>query len=122
LFIDAVDYEYCYRIKNLKDLKTVVFTDILLQHKIGYVTRSKWGFKTDNYSAFRTYYIIRNHIIMWRMYPSNFPSSHKMVLVKTHILSRLAKVLLAEDDKWRKVKAILTGMGHGLTARISYQN
>lgn len=120
LFIDAVDYEFCYRINKLKGYKTVVFTDILLMHKVGYVTKSKWGFKTDNYSAFRTYFIVRNHITMWKNYPGIFPPSYKKVLIKTHIASRIVKVILAESDKAKKIKAIIVGAIHGLKGKLGY--
>ncbi|MFC0514811.1 glycosyltransferase family 2 protein [Mucilaginibacter angelicae] len=120
LFIDAVDYEFCYRINKLKGYKTVVFTDIVLKHKVGYVTKSKWGFKTDNYSAFRTYFIVRNHIIIWKRYPDIFPRSYKKVLIKTHIASRVVKVIIAESDKVKKIKAIIIGAIHGLKGKLGY--
>jgi len=119
LFIDAVDYEFCYRIKS-KGYKTVVFTDILLEHKVGYVTKTKWGFKTDNYSAFRTYFIVRNQLFVWLMYPKLFPKPHKKILIKNHIIFRIIKVLLAEDDKLQKVKAIVYGFIHGLSKRTGF--
>jgi len=119
LFIDAVDYEFCYRVKS-KGYKTVVFTNILLQHKVGYVTKTKWGFKTDNYSAFRTYFIVRNQLHIWLMYPKLFPKLYKKTLVKNHIVFRLIKVLLAEDDKLNKAKAIIYGFIHGLSKRTGF--
>ncbi|SDP56854.1 rhamnosyltransferase [Mucilaginibacter sp. OK268] len=122
LFIDAVDYEFCYRISKRNGYKTLVFTSILLQHKVGYVTKTRWGFKTDNYSAFRTYFIVRNHIIMWKRYPEIFPRTYKIVLIKTHIIGRIIKVFLAENDKQKKTKAIIIGLIHGLKGRLGYYN
>lgn len=117
LFIDAVDYEYCYRLKTM-GLVTIVFPKIILQHKVGYVTKTWLGFKTDNYSAFRTYFIVRNQIIIWKRYPNLFPAKYKVVLIKTHILGRLVKVLLGEKNKIRKVRSIIRGVFHGLSGKI----
>ena len=62
LFIDAVDYEYCYRLKKLYNQKTIVFANILMHHTVGYIEKTKMGFNINNYSAFRTYFIVRNQL------------------------------------------------------------
>lgn len=114
LFIDAVDYEYCYRARKEFGLRTLVFTNIILEHEVGYPEKIFGGFTTDNYSAQRTYYIVRNHLIIWSRYPDYFQSSYKRVLIKGHILKRFVKVLLGEKHKVEKMKAILLGLVHGL--------
>jgi len=117
LFIDAVDYEYCYRIFTKNNLKTVVYPEIILKHEVGYPTRIKFGFTTDNYSAFRTYFIIRNQLLIWRRYPKLFQPGYKVTLVKIHIVFRFIKIILGEEDKINKLKSIVRGMFHGLTSR-----
>lgn len=117
LFIDAVDYEFCYRIKTLKGLKTIVFPAIILTHEVGYPTKIRFGFLTDNYSAFRTYYIVRNHIIIWRKYPDLFQPQYKKTLLKIHISYRLVKIIIGEEHKFSKIKSILLGIVHGLSKR-----
>lgn len=119
LFIDAVDYEFCYRLKS-KGIKTIVFPEIILEHKVGERKKTWLGFKTDNYSAFRTYYIIRNQIIIWRRYPEIFPGKYKIVLAGNHIFLRIVKILLAEDDKMRKIRSIITGLVHGIKGRTGF--
>ncbi|RYF26877.1 MAG: hypothetical protein EOO42_00190 [Flavobacteriales bacterium] len=114
LFIDAVDYEYCYRIFINSNLKTVVYPDIILKHEVGYPTRIRFGFTTDNYSAFRTYFIVRNQLIIWRRYPKLFQPSYKITLVKIHIIFRFIKIILGEEDKINKLKSIVRGIYHGL--------
>lgn len=120
LFIDAVDYEYCYRIHNKWGLKTIVFPSIHLIHKVGYPYKTKLGFMTDNYSAQRTYFIIRNHLIMWKRYPDNFQKQYKKVLVKTHIFYRIPKIILGEKDKLKKLKAVALGICHGLVGKLGF--
>lgn len=117
LFIDAVDYEYCYRIFQKYELITIIFPSIHLKHEVGYPTKIKFGLLTDNYSAFRTYFIIRNHIIIWKRYPNLFQPSYKKTLIKIHILYRFAKVIIGEEDKLNKLKAIFKGLLHGLSRK-----
>jgi rhamnosyltransferase len=122
LFIDAVDYEFCYRIKTC-GLKTIVFPAIILEHQVGEGKRTWLGFKTDNYSAFRTYFVVRNQIAIWKRYPDIFPKSYKIVLIKGHIIARSIKIVLAENNKLKKLFAIITGTIHGLqgkTGPINY--
>ncbi len=119
LFIDAVDYEFCYRIKAF-GYQTIVFPKIVLEHQVGHSKKTWLGFTTDNYSAFRTYFIIRNHIIMWKRYPDLFSKTYKVTLIKTHILVRIVKIILAENKKYNKIKAIVTGFIHGLQGKLGY--
>lgn len=114
LFIDAVDYEFCFRIKELYDLNTMVFPDVILNHKIGYSRKTSFGFRVDEYSAFRTYYIIRNQIYVWKRYPQLFERKYKINLLRNHIILRFVKILLAENNKLKKIKAIVRGTKDGL--------
>jgi rhamnosyltransferase len=120
LFIDAVDYEYCYRIKSLYGLRTVIFPEIHLIHEVGYPKRILFGFMTDNYSAMRTYFIIRNHIIIWNRYPKLFQKSYKITLIKLHILNRVFKIVIGEQNKIYKLKAVVMGIVHGFAKRKGY--
>ncbi|WP_026706974.1 glycosyltransferase [Flavobacterium frigidarium] len=118
LFIDAVDYEFCYRIFSKNMLSTIIFPEIILLHEVGYPTKITFGFMTDNYSAFRTYHIVKNHSLIWRRYPTLFQKSYKKTLIKTHIIYRTIKVLIGEKDKLSKITAIYKGLFHGLTVKI----
>lgn len=114
LFIDSVDYEFCYRIFKLKNLKCLIFTDITLNHEFGYKQKSRFGFSSDNYSAIRIYYIIRNHIMTWKAYPKLFDNELKIGLIKGHIFLRIPKIVLAEQDKLNKLNSLFKGVIHGL--------
>ncbi|MFD2598078.1 hypothetical protein ACFSQ3_03855 [Sphingobacterium corticis] len=110
LFIDAVDFDFCYNIKKKCNLITMICTEISLFHKIGYGSKTRWGFYTDNYSPMRTYFIVRNQLLMWFKYPEQFPNTRKKFLIKDYILMRIVKVLLAEDQKIKKLSAIYFGV------------
>ena len=118
LFIDAVDNDFCYRIKAEFDLSTVLFPSILLVHELGYMTKTRFGFYTMNYSAFRTYYIVRNNIYLWRKYPEFYHYKLRKLLIKDYIIYRVIKVLIAESDKFRKIKSIILGVYHGIFMRL----
>lgn len=120
LFIDAVDYEFCYRALSLKGLKTIVYPEVVLKHEVGYPHKIIFGLTCDNYSAFRTYFIIRNHIIIWKRYPRLFPYKYKKTLIKMHVIYRLITIILGEADKLMKIKAISVGIIHGLFGKTGF--
>lgn len=122
LFIDAVDYEYCYRLKKDYHQKTIVFSDIILNHTVGYIEKTKMGFNINNYSGFRTYFIVRNQLSIWRRFPSQFPFQYKITLLKDHILFRIIKIILAEKNKKNKLKSILLGIVHFVIGKSGYFN
>ena len=55
LFIDAVDIEYCFRLKKKYGLQTIVFPSVIMKHALGYPIKTIFGFNASAYSAFRTY-------------------------------------------------------------------
>lgn len=118
LFIDAVDYEFCFRIKKY-GYKTVAFTNIILNQQFGYSVKTRFGFHTQNYSPMRTYHIIRNHITVWKEYPHLY--EHKRNLLSEHIILRIPKVILAESQKFAKLKAIWLGVRDGLIGKTAYR-
>lgn len=119
LFIDTVDQEFCYRIKNDFGLKTIVFPSIELIHELGYPLKIIFGLTTTlNYSSFRTYYLVRNHIILWKKYPKLYKKEYKINLIRNYILLRFIKVLLGEKDKINKIKSICKGVSDGKNGKI----
>ena len=118
LFIDAVDNDFCFHIKSNYNLSTVMFPSILLVHELGYMTKTRFGFFTMDYSAFRTFYLVRNNIYLWRKYPEFYNGKLKILLLKDYIVFRIIKVLIAETDKFRKLKSIFSGVYHGITMKI----
>lgn len=112
--IDAVDTEFCYRVRK-NGYKVVCFIDIFLFHKIGYSIK-KMGLAVQNYSAQRTYYIIRNHTITFRSFPKQTPKDEKFLFYKYKIFYRSAKIFL-EKSPLKKIKAIIWGLFHGYSGR-----
>jgi len=115
LFIDGVDFEFCYRIKYEYDFNTILFPTIHLVHELGYSTKSTVGFTTINYNAFRTFYLVRNHILLWKKYPKLYRLEYKKILIKEYIIYRLIKILLSEKNKLNKIKSIFKGVYQGFS-------
>jgi len=65
LFIDYVDFEWCFRI-NYFDEKIYIVPSAVLKHKIGKGLRYFLFLRTNSHEPFRTYYKIRNPILLLR--------------------------------------------------------
>lgn len=118
LFIDGVDNEFCYRIRKIHGMKTIMIPTIHLIHELGHHKKSIFGFTTLNYSSFRTFYIVRNHILLWRKYPKYYSKVEKIMILKDIIIYRIIKVILAEKHKRRKIKSILLGIFYGFRCNL----
>ena len=114
MFIDGVDFEFCYRMKKA-GMNILRVNEILLNHEIGNITvRHFLGNKVivKNHSAFRKYYIAKNIIYMAKKRGNPF----WMIKVILQEIKLLGIVLLFEDDKRQKIKRIIQGIMDGLKA------
>ncbi|MBU2699073.1 rhamnosyltransferase [Sporomusaceae bacterium BoRhaA] len=106
LFIDEVDHEFCYRC-NSKGYKIFKIKDIKLIHHMGNPTRKKflgiYRYYPTNHNYIRDYYITRNMFYVLQKYPN----VRNRVLINW--IKRILKIVLAEDDKYRKIKSIFEG-------------
>lgn len=115
-FIDAIDVEFSFRIKahglgigRLKKGK--------LKHCLGnrISVPFLWGQLVSlNYSPIRTYYIIRNHIVIKRMYPD----FQIYDFFKEMFFRRLVRIILIEKDKMLKIKLLYLGLYHGFINKL----
>lgn len=114
LFIDEVDYDFCYRgIEH--GLKMYLCTGgIHLRHSIGNTKKVSFlGFKfnTMNHGPVRKYYIIRNRLYVYKRFHNSPVLDHKL-LRKVYIISNfkyIIKIILAEDDKVKKLQYCALG-------------
>lgn len=117
MFIDGVDFEFCYRLGKA-GMKILRVNGIILYHEIGNIsTRKFFGLRVivKNHSSFRKYYISRNIIYMAR-------KRKNILLIIKGILQEiklLGIVLLYEEDKKNKIISILKGICDGITIPIS---
>lgn len=118
LFIDLVDSEYCFRIRK-NGYRIIQASPIVLKHQLGYKKVNKWGIVTINYSALRTYYIVRNWFLVYRQYPEQLLATcgPKRKFYTYTLFYRSVKIILFEDHKIDKLKALFLGIYHGLCGR-----
>jgi len=119
-FIYMIDIEFCLRAKK-HNMKTVCVTPITMLHQEGYAEKSRLGLSVNNYSAQSTYYIIRNTILTWNLFPKEFTLSDKFLFFKYKLIYRTLK-LGFETDRIRKLKAIYLGILHGITRKKGQYN
>lgn len=110
LFIDEVDDEFSYRMKE-NGFEILEFPFIVLKHSLGKQTfHNILGFKfnTFNHNALRKYYISRNKVYMLKKYPY----IGKRYIID--IFKIIIKVILVENDKLKKISSICHGCIDGL--------
>jgi rhamnosyltransferase len=116
-FVDYVDTEFCMRMK-VNGWKIAVVRDAVLNHNIGELKGHRLlGRMTGvtNHSSSRRYTIFRNRVIVWKQYFNRLPS---------YILFDIAmafydaiKILLFENARQKKIKAIFKGLFTGTVNR-----
>lgn len=112
MFIDGVDFEFCYRLKS-NGYFIYRVDDVELAHEIGHITIRKfllWNICVKNHSAFRKYYIAKNIIY--------FAKKRKKIKFKIKAFFQEVKlmgiVLIYEEDKTNKIKRIIKGIKDGI--------
>ncbi len=109
LFIDMVDHECCLRAVS-RGLHVVIVNDAFMRHRLGMMCRKKilWiNFYPTNHSALRRYYKARNSLYVWRKYAFKYPR-YVLPAIANFIIEYL-EILLFEDAKLEKTRAVLTG-------------
>ena len=109
LFIDAVDFDYCLNVKKHK-YEIVQMNSAGLIHHLGKIEKHIVFGKnifTTNHSANRRYYITRNRHYLYDLYHDDFPEYCNLELGRTR--KELVKIVLFEDNKIAKIKAIYKG-------------
>lgn len=109
LFIDSIDTEYCLRLQTL-GYDVVRVNTALLSHAMGKFTCRTFLWRKvypSNYSPIRHYYQTRNRFHIRRLYREKFPDYFAKDLKL--FWATLVKVLLYEQERWRKLRMILKG-------------
>lgn len=107
LFIDEVDNDFCYRLRE-KNFRILLIPNIILDHKIGHtrvITIFGKKISVRNHSAMRKYYITRNRLYLDKKY-------YGKIKVKTLIMTILfvIKTMIFENNKFEKLKACNRGI------------
>lgn len=107
MFIDSVDFEYCYRMRK-NGYGVIQVRDIQLLHEIGKGEKKRfliWKINVTGHSTFRKYYIARNNVY--------YPLKHHLWLhfIRGNIrnLGMIGTTILYENNKKKKVISICKG-------------
>lgn len=111
LFIDEVDYDFCYK-GILKNYKVYVYNSgIYLKHSLGNMIERFFVYRTlkcMNHNYIRKYYIMRNRFFVYKKYHS----MNEKFFVKNYLKANVRlifDILFFEKDKMRKLKWALVG-------------
>lgn len=113
-FIDHVDSEFCIRLHEAGHL-ILINPEVVFEHAIGSRKLRKFlgiNFKPNFHSAARRYYAIRNGIFMIRQHVRFFPSIIWLIFLR--IAYEYSGILLFENSRWSKVKALYWGIMDGI--------
>jgi rhamnosyltransferase len=113
-FIDYVDTEYCLR-AGQRGYKIFMDCGATLQHRLGEQQKKNIGpftLRPTFHSPVRWYYINRNRLVMYGLYLWKLPSWVAFDLM-TAVYAFL-KMLLYEDQKLKKTRAVLLGFWDGI--------
>ena len=120
MFIDGVDFEFCYRMHR-DGFKIMRVNSVVLYHEIGNITIRRFlGMKVvvKNHSVFRKYYIAKNIIYMARKRKSG------LLLIKGVLqeIKLLGIVILYEEDKLKKIERICKGIIDGMVTQLNKED
>jgi rhamnosyltransferase len=113
--VDCVDYDFCFR-ANRTNINIYKVSGCGMNQIYGAPMKSKYfHLETNCYSPKRLFFIIRNHILLWRDYPEQIDFNLKKIILRSYILGKIAKIILMEDNKAMKIISILNGLYCGIT-------
>lgn len=113
--VDCVDYDFCFKANN-NNIKILKITGSHLHQAYGKPLLSKYfNIKSDVYSHKRLFFIVRNHILLWRDYPKNLDYRFIRMSLKNYVFGKIIKIILMEEDKFRKIWYIIKGLYAGIT-------
>ncbi|MDR2563460.1 MAG: glycosyltransferase family 2 protein [Prevotellaceae bacterium] len=123
LFIDMVDYEFCFRATRLY-YKLITITSVSMNHCLGdgsYNIRILWIKKVvDDHNPVRRYYIARNTLYVRDLYPEHAK------WLSQYFRRQFKRILLYDHrNKWKKLRYMIKGVvdyRHGIKGRIDLRN
>jgi rhamnosyltransferase len=122
-FIDYVDLDYCKR-AAAQGFRVIQSRRALMTHSIGAPTQHRWLWmmkSTTNHSADRRYYGARNKTVMLRDY-GNYRGRGWILKSLLSCLKICKRVLLYEDAKIPKLRALLSGWWDGVHGNLGPRN
>lgn len=123
LFIDSVDFEYCFKIR-LNKFKIARINKAILYQRLGNMVQHKlmgMEFYPTNHNYIRRYYIVRNRLYIAKKY-YHFDKKYLYKSIK-RMIYEFTLVILFEDDKIRKTRSVIRALidfTKGKTGKYDY--
>lgn len=116
MFIDGVDFDICYRLRQ-SGYKILCIQSVILLHELGRIEYHRflfWRVLVKNHSAFRKYYIARNIIYTAKKRRST------LLVVKGLLqeIKMIGIVIFYEEDKLNKIRCICRGIYDGFKGKV----
>ena len=117
LFIDYVDTDHCLRVAR-SGRTIAVSAGAILLHRLGDRREQRFvGFtlRPTNHAPVRHYFMARNRVHLWRRHAVARPDWAAFDL--SYLVYNTVRVLLSEEARWLKLKALTLGTWDGLIGR-----
>jgi len=115
LFIDWVDYEWCWRARKI-GYKIIGNADVVIEHQLGDSSKDI-GFRDVNLRSYiRHYYITRNAFYL-ALYSKDLDVLHKITLFFKSFRYMVGYPILAKPH-FTNLKYVLIGFWHGITKKL----
>lgn len=115
MFIDSVDFEFCFRMRK-NGFGVIQVRDVILLHEIGKSEKKRflfWHITVNGHNAFRKFYIAQNNIY----YPLKHHLWIRFIRGNIRNLILIYTILLYENSKKEKIQAVLRGWKMGYKLR-----
>lgn len=121
LFIDEVDFEFCYRGRDNGFVLYANDKGIYLLHSLGSPTFHKCFGRTTkvlNHNRIRKYYIFRNRLVVLFKYAKIIGARRCWSYYIKANIEMVRDIILYEDDKINKLKYVLLGLSDFFFQRL----
>ena len=113
--LDALDHDITYTVRE-HGYRTVCLTEHVLDHSLGQLQRMGFfNILTPNYNCQRTYSMTRSHIICYRKHKKILTNEDRHYLYWEILIMKFFRIILAEPDKFKRMKAFVKGIFDGIS-------
>ena len=117
-FIDFIDYEFCLRLKK-HNFKIIVLKKAKVYHSLGEERLKKFLFlklSFISHPSWRYYFLVRNELFTY-LYEEK--SVYLSFLFFLKFAKLFLKILVLEEEKFKKLVYILKGLFHAFSKKLS---
>ena len=114
LFIDGVDYEWCWRAKSLSGARFFVSKDVPIEHNLGRETRIFCGHSVYIAAPKRLYFEFRNYL--WLVRRDYVPMKWKRYNAWKYLL-KIPYYSIFVSPRWDNFKFIIKGIQDGIKVK-----